>query len=493
MSDINKALTPLESIDKVPVDSAQEFQADQKITFIFSANDMYMWLINDSYLSFDLSITRAAYSITNNTGLQIVANTPMSSSYIRNACNIFKYVRVKYAGTVIEYNPYHQIETFLRQFDFGESYLLSNFNTFTTTEMIKQGLAHLEFNNGKASAAIANGNAGNIATETYTIKNVVIPANILLPIFSDITAKGFPLGTLNNVLEIELFIAPPESYLVDYSPKYNDFSGNLWCANVANGIINYNVSAREITTFGNLATRYPTNSVKITKPNFHCKYYIPNENERAIIIDKSNNSGFKYRYFDYEIGTKTFNSIDSRNIIPFTIHTSNTKSIIAYCYRNTLSPMLMYRPYTNNVYLHMNGNDIPKQPISGDTYEYPIEYKYLVDDVFNNLDTYYSDTNNDLNKCYQYQASDGIYNRSIEKPTSSFILLGANFTTDPEDLGASSTRWQDTYQLHFSCEDITKNSSANSSATRDVLIFVLAIRKECGIIVKNGMIEQFDL
>ena len=491
MTDINKALTPVESIDKVPIDSATEYYADQKITFIFSANDMYMWLINDSYLSFDLNITRSAYSIT--CAEAKVANTPISSSYIRNACNIFRFIRVKYGGSVIEYNPYHQIETFLRQLDFGESYLLSNFNTFTTSQTIKENLAHLEISNGKYSANTAAATARNVASETMNIKNIIIPANILLPIFSDITAKGFPLGTLNNTLEIELFVATPESYLIDYSPKINDFSDSLWACSAATvSLKNYDTSAEKATAFGSIATRYPTNSIKLQNLNFHCKYYIPNENERAIIVDKANNSGFKYRYFDFEINPKSFGNIQSRNIIPFTIHTDNTKAIISYCYKKNMSPMLMYRPYINNVYLHMNGNDIPKQPISGNTYEYPSEYKFLIDDVFNNLDTYYSDTNNDLNKCYQFEESTK-YNSTQEKPSSTFLILGCNFTTDPEDLGASSTRWQDTYQLHFSSEDTKKNSTGNTDATRDDLVFVLAIRKECGIIVKNGSMEQFDL
>ena len=127
----------------------------------------------------------------------------------------------------------------------------------------------------------------------------------------------------------------------------------------------------------------------------------------------------------------------------------------------------------------------PLQPISGSSMETPHEYKFQVDDVLNNIDTYYCSTNTDYNRCYLYEAPDKT-GTTVTKPSSSFVLFGMNYTSDPTDLGADSSDWNSQYQLNF-------NSPSADDAGGAGLQFVLAVNVQCGLIIKNNKIFTFSL
>ena len=82
---------------------------------------------------------------------------------------------------------------------YGESYLNANFATYTTTKMIQDGKAYLQFDNGTAAA---NTDAEIAAITDNRIMNVMIPVNQLLPMFQDVNSTGFPIGKLKRQLEV---------------------------------------------------------------------------------------------------------------------------------------------------------------------------------------------------------------------------------------------------------------------------------------------------
>ena len=217
---------------------------------------------------------------------------------------------------------------------------------------------------------------------------------------------------------------------------------------------------------------------------------MPTNEEDAIITNSVNGSGLKYRYNLWHFDVREINSIQSTNNPPFSIVTENTKAFLLYCHQKNISPSLMHRPNIQTLYLRFGEMQLPFQPISGDTWSSPFEYKYTVDDVLNNIDTYFSETNNDYNRSYQFKArptaatdvnATAFQNNAI--PSSSFVLMGANFTNSNEKLGSPSSRWNSQYQASF-----------NALYPQDLpLRLVLGVNTEYGMIVKNGDLAVMNL
>ena len=142
----------------------------------------------------------------------------------------------------------------------------------------------------------------------------------------------------------------------------------------------------------------------------------------------------------------------------------------------------MYRPLVQTLYLRFGEMQLPFQPISGDTFSTPFEYKFTSDDVLNNVDTYFSETNNDYNRSYQYINNSSKNNRD-DKPGSSFVLLGANFTNNNDKLGSPSSRWNHQYQATFNARE----------SQQIPLRFILGVNTEYGMIVKNGDLAVINI
>ena len=133
--------------------------------------------------------------------------------------------------------------------------------------------------------------------------------------------------------------------------------------------------------------------------------------------------------------------------------------------------------------------------ISGDTWSTPFEYKFTVDDVLNNIDTYYSETNNDYNRSYLFKNkpetvdidTDGsIKNSFFEEnttPGSSFLMMGSNFTNSNDKLGSPSSRWNHQYQASFN----------SLYPQKQKLRLILGVNTEYGMIVKNGDLAVINL
>lgn len=132
-----------------------------------------MWLVNDSYLRFDIDYTRSAYSIT--AGASSNTNYKINKSYIRNAANIFNMVTVKYGGEDIYSQTLNIEQNTIKMLSYGESYLNANYATFTTSNMIKENKAYLAFDNGVNGIAPNANAAGAVSQTNGTIHNVMIP------------------------------------------------------------------------------------------------------------------------------------------------------------------------------------------------------------------------------------------------------------------------------------------------------------------------------
>ena len=142
----------------------------------------------------------------------------------------------------------------------------------------------------------------------------------------------------------------------------------------------------------------------------------------------------------------------------------------------------MYYPLVHTLYLRFWEMQLRFQPISGDTFSTPFEYKFTSDDVLNNVDTYFSETNNDYNRSYQYISNSSKDNRE-NKPGSSFVLLGANFTNNNDKLGSPSSRWNHQYQATFNARE----------SQQIPLRFILGVNTEYGMIVKNGDLAVINI
>ena len=121
----------------------------------------------------------------------VVTNLNINKTYIRNAANIFDMIKVKYGGDEIYTQTFNIEQNTFKMLSFGESYLNANFATYTTTKMIQDGKAYLEFDNGTASNGVTGETIAKI--DNQKIMNVMIPVNQLLPMFQDANSVGFPL------------------------------------------------------------------------------------------------------------------------------------------------------------------------------------------------------------------------------------------------------------------------------------------------------------
>lgn len=484
MTEPIKSITPVQSRIITPINEGNVYQAKSYIQFKINASELPMWLVNDSYLRFDIEYDRSAYSTT--IGATGNTNLNINKSYIRNAANIFNMINVKYGGEDIYSQTLNIEQNTIKMLTYGESYLNANYATFTTNKMIQENKAYLIFDNGTATK--------NDATETIPavskkILNVMIPVNQLLPMFQDVNSTGFPVGYLKKQIEINLYIAEPHQYLVDYDDVMNDFSEYFRRCQSSTG-------DRQPVMNVDLTQRYPSNSVKITNVRMYCSCYVPTNDEAAVIQNKINSDGMKYKYNLWHIGIREVKDISTTNNLPFSVTTNNTSSFILYCHNNNnnTSPSLMHRPLVNSLYLRFGEMQLPFQPIPGDSFSNPFEYKFTSDDVLNNIDTYFSETNNDYNNSYQYMSinsSTDTTNNQLKKeylennkvPASSFVLMGANFTNSNDKLGSASSRWNSQYQASFNSNYIQNQP----------LRFLLGVKTEYGLIVKDGMLAKINL
>ena len=450
--------------------------------FRINASELPMWLVNDSYLRFDIEYTRASYKIPDATN-KTASNKNINKTYIRNAANIFNMIKVKYGGDDLYTQLFNIEQNTLKMLSYGESYLNANYATFTTNKMIEDKKAYLVFDNGTAT----DNTTQEIAGETKTIVNVMVPINQILPFFMDVNSTGFPVGYLKKQFEINLYIAEPYKYLVDYDDYTGDFSEYFRRANPVSG------STREEINEVSLSDRYPSNSIKLKNVRMYCSCYVPTNDEAQVIQNKINSNGMKYKYNLWHIGVREVSEISRTNNLPFSVTTENTSSLMLYCHNTKLSPSIMHRPLINSLYLRFGEMQLPFQPIPGDSFTNPYEYKFTSDDVLNNIDTYFSETNNDYNNSYRYRdipATD-IYGNMKDSDlqsdsypsSSSFIMMGANFTNSNDKLGSASSRWNHQYQASF-----------NSNIPQKLpLRFILGVKTEYGLIIKDGNIAKINI
>ena len=441
--------------------------------------ELPMWLVNDSYLRFDIEYSRNAYEIPAST---VSSSKNINKTYIRNAGNIFNMIKVKYGGDDIYTQLYNIEQNTLKMLSYGESYLNANYATFTTNKMIQDKKAYLEFDNGTAT----NNTKQTIPAITdKVIANVMIPINQLLPFFMDVNSTGFPIGYLKKQFEINLYIAEPYKYLVDYDDAMNDFSEYFRrCKTGTNP---------EPVCSVKLADRYPSNSIKLTNVRMYCSCYVPTNDEAQVIQNTINSDGMKYKYNLWHIGAREVSGLPYKNTLPFSVTPENTSSLMLYCHNQNISPSVMHRPLINSLYLRFGEMQLPFQPIPGDSFTNPYEYKFTSDDVLNNIDTYFSETNNDYNNSYRYRTipaadTDHVSMKetdiqSNETPGSSFILMGANFTNSNDKLGSASSRWNHQYQASF-------NAKLNQKLP---LRFILGVKTEFGMVVKDGNIANINI
>ena len=485
MSEPIKSVTPVQSRIIAPLNEGSEFSANSYIQFRINASELPMWLVNDSYLRFDIEYTRSAYEI--DVGATGNTNEKINKTYIRNAANIFNMIKVKYGGDDIYTQLYNIEQNTLKMLSYGESYLNANYATFTTNKMIQDKKAYLEFDNGTAT----DNSKQTIPaiTDKKTIANVMIPINQLLPFFMDVNSTGFPIGYLKKQFEINLYIAEPYKYLVDYDDAMNDFS-EYFRRSKSTAAAPHDI--QPVISNAGLQIRYPSNSIKLTNVRMYCSCYVPTNDEAQVIQNKINSDGMKYKYNLWHIGVREVSGLASTNNLPFSVTTENTSSLMLYCHNQNISPSVMHRPLINSLYLRFGEMQLPFQPIPGDSFTNPYEYKFTSDDVLNNIDTYFSETNSDYNNSYRYRAKPtGDATGSMTKddiesnktPGSSFILMGANFTNSNDKLGSASSRWNHQYQASF-------NANLNQKIP---LRFILGVKTEFGMIVKDGNIANINI
>ena len=345
----------------------------------------------------------------------------------------------------------------------------ANFATYTTTKMVRENNAYLALDNGVGVLGSNNSYSVPETSSEITLKNVMIPINQLVPLFMDVCSEGFPVRCLKSQIEFRLYIAEPYRYLVDWDPTVKDFSSTFFNPT---GTANTNENAK-------IKNRFSPTSIKLSNVKMYCAHYVPNPNEAAPIDEKCNvGSGMKYKYSMIQTALRQVDKIARSNNLPFSVTTNNTKSLMLYCHETEKSPTLMYRPNINSLYIKFGSNQLPFQPIAGSSFDTPFEYKFTSDDVLDSIDTYFSETNFDYNYSYKYIPNTSSKPDSINVPTSTFVLMGSNYVSDPSALGSESSRWNSQYQASFNApyEDPTK------------LTFVLAVASEYGLIVKDGKI-----
>lgn len=478
MTDVNKAIKPVESTIIAPLNDGADFKTNNFVQFTIGAAQMNMWLVNNSYLSFDLVYSRENTSY--NPANTVIKRCP---TFIKNACNVFSSIEVLYGGDTIYSQPYNIEQNTTKQLYYGEDYLKTNFATFTTREMaladdkevtadfhMVQGQnTYLKFNNNHVAPV-----SGKIPDQR--IKNIMIPVNQLIPLFMDMGSEGFPVRCLKNQIEIRLYIAEPYRFLVDWDHLTRDF-GNI--------MMDEDADAYPDPATTPMKTRYPSGSIKLENVRMFCQHYLPDAGLAGRIDNECLNSmeGKKWQFTRTEIAQRQVTSIQPTNNIPMTAATENTQSLMLFCHQTNYSPGVMYRPNIHSLYIKFGSNQLPFQPVPHNSFEYPFEYKFLTDDVLNNIDTYFSETNHDYNASYKYIA-EGTARNAIRVPTSSFVLMGANYVSDPNSLGASSSLWNSSYQISF-----------NGTPTPETvdLTFILGVESKWGLLLQNGKLTTINI
>ena len=445
MADINKAIKPIESARIAPLNDGTIYQANKEIVFRLGAG-LNMFLVNKSYLTFNLKCSGKTFEKVlpdDDVGPgDSSANNEFYPSYIRNAANIFKTIEISYGGDVIYTSRTHNIEiNTIRQTKYGDDYLDANWATYTTTNMVKNGTAYLKLEN-----ATKNGDSTHkqdLIREEQIIYNIQIPLNQILPIFMDLGSEGFPMRSLNQQIEVRLLIADTYQYLIDWNPTNNDFVTNKKKID-SNKSTDPLVWNKELS----ISQRFENSDITLENVYIYANYYTPEASEAAIIDEKCKNGEYKLKYNTWVLDERQVDSIKSTQTIPASVVTTNTKSILVYCFKKQTSPSVMYKPNINNFQLKIGSFTCPLQPIADYTFRSPHEYKFQVDDVFDNIDTYFTSTNSDYNRCYLYE-SGHTHGTTVTKPSSLFYIFGMNYTSDPTDLGSDSSAWNSQYQMQF--------------------------------------------
>ncbi len=463
MTDLSKTNNIVQNVQIAPVNNASAgYTPSQYINFRVGKGQMSQWLTNSSYMTFDIAIP--AITLAGNTAANGV------SAYIRDANMIFNQVEVLYAGNKIYSNVFNCETNMIKYLKYGDSYLDSNFNTFTTKKMISEGTAHLTTPAG----------AGTIAATT--IANVIIPINQLCPLFEDISSDGFALGSLTEQLEFRFYVANPSQFLSFYG---NDISSaasttNITPASSSGDFVTYWTNNAAAHT----AITYPT-TCTISNPQLNCYYFIPND-DFANYIQSVNGPGGKgtiYRYALWQLNTRNHTMAANTNSnLPFSVVTENTKALLVYMHTTGRTPSVTTRPSMSNVYTMFGNNLVPKQPLSGNTYTNPGQYKFIVDDVYDMLDTYYSTTNSELTRSYTYGAET---TASAFNNSSGFVLVAGNYVNDVDELGSNSNAWNSQYQLLFT------SGTTMPSNTAQTIVF--GVKSEYGLIIKDNSVQTYNL
>ena len=481
MTDVNKAIQPVEIKHKAPINAGSTFKYGNYIQFFIGASDVGMWLVNDSYLKLDLHVAASAANAihyTNKTGANLADGANLTgnlsiNTYIRNAANLFDRVEILQNSRVI-YHEEHFIESnTIEQLELSEDYMRVNPQMYTTTNMAKTGNCLLRIQNtaNTTSAAVNDNTDGTSTRGVQTIKDILIPANRIMRIFQDMTSEGFPIFALTSPIELRLYIAQPWRYLVDYCDKIGDFGTHT--------ATNANIRLTDA-----IRTRFGNDTIEIKDVDLVMSHYIPNEVERSAATAKINSSGETYRYRMIKTAFRSEAvGANSSVSIPFTLNTSNVSSLLLWGHKTDLSPGIMYRPNLHSLYIQFGANQLPKQPYPNNSFEYPYDYRYGVDDVMNSIDTYYSQTNFDLNNSYKFIAK-GTHDTAVTVPTSSYVMMGANYVNDPEKFGSNSKAWNGQYQVHFMNDNPDSFSDIN---------FCLSVITEYGMRFKDGTLETRNI
>ena len=486
MADINKAIKPIESARIAPLNDGTIYQANKEIVFRLGAG-LNMFLVNKSYLTFNLKCAGKTFSnFFTADGTADAAITNFYPSYIRNAANIFKTIEISYGGDVIYTTRTHNIEiNTIKQTKYGDDYLDANWATYTTTNMVKNGTAYLKLQN--ASKYGDSSHKKDLVRNEQVIYNIQIPLNQILPIFMDLGSEGFPMRSLNQQIEVRLLIADPYQYLVDWNSTRKDFETNV-------KVVGSSTSTKW-NTEKSISERFANNDITLENVYIYANYYTPEATEAAIIDDKCKNGEYKLKYNTWVLDERQVDSIKSTQTIPASVVTTNTKSILIYCFKKQTSPSVTYKPNINNFQLKIGSFTCPLQPIADSTMITPHEYKFQVDDVFDNIDTYFTSTNSDYNRCYLFEGKTttgtDMTGTAFEKPSSLFYIFGMNYTSDPTDLGSDSSAWNSQYQMQFN--GVSDDELNETSETGPGLQFVIAVNTECGLLIKENNIKTFTL
>lgn len=486
MADINKAIKPIESARIAPLNDGTVYQANKEIVFRLGAG-LNMFLVNKSYLTFNLRCKGKTFTDFFDT--DGTADEPINNfypTYIRNAANIFKTVEISYGGDVIYTTRTHNIEiNTIKQTRYGDDYLDANWATYTTINMIKNGTDYLKLKNGSKYGGTDK--LKNLIRDEQTIYNIQIPLNQLLPIFMDLGSEGFPMRSLNQQLEVRLLIADTYQYLVDWNFNKSDFETNVKVVGNT-GSIKWNKPM-------SISERFPNSDISLENVYIYANYYTPEATEAAIIDDKCKNGEYKLKYNTWVLDERQVDSIKPSQTIPASVVTTNTKSILIYCFKKQTSPSVTYKPNINNFQLKIGSFTCPLQPIAESTMITPHEYKFQVDDVFDNIDTYFTSTNTDYNRCYLFEGKTPTgtdrTGTNLKNPSSLFYIFGMNYTSDPTDLGSDSSAWNSQYQMQFN--GVVDDGLNESGGTAPGLQFVIAVNTECGLLIKENNIKTFTL